>query len=184
VLLAAYSRVRGSQARRTITTRHRALLACRSPPRSSRWRTVLPEEAESGATPHRRAKLASLRSRCGLSPAATSSAPATSVPTPSGRGQLRCGLDDQPVQLGIQPADLGGKGQPTAGQLAHGQLGRRQRRGKRPRPEAGRTGDQRLDRQGADLGAERLGGGDDQVVELVGGLGAGEYRAQLYTCRM
>ncbi len=36
VLLAAYARVRGSQARRTITMRHKALLACRSPPRSSR----------------------------------------------------------------------------------------------------------------------------------------------------
>lgn len=36
-----------------------------------------------GATPHRCAHAASERSRCGLSPAATSSALATSVPTPS-----------------------------------------------------------------------------------------------------
>jgi hypothetical protein len=46
LLLAMYSRVRESQARRTSTTRHRALLACRSPPRSSRWRTGGEQAAE------------------------------------------------------------------------------------------------------------------------------------------
>ena len=43
---------------------------------------VLPEEAGIGATPQRRAKAASLRSRRGLSPAATGKVAAVSVPTP------------------------------------------------------------------------------------------------------
>ncbi len=46
-----------------------ALLAARSPPRLSRWRTVFPEEAGTGLTPHNDAKLASDRNLSGLSPA-------------------------------------------------------------------------------------------------------------------
>ena len=38
---------------------HRARLAWRSPPRFSRWRVTLPEEASSGETPHRWAQAAS-----------------------------------------------------------------------------------------------------------------------------
>jgi hypothetical protein len=56
---------------RTMTIRHSALLAIRSPPRFSRCRLVLPEEAGSGATPHTLAKAGSLDRRSGLSPAAT-----------------------------------------------------------------------------------------------------------------
>ena len=40
-----------------------ALLAWRSPPRLSRWRTVLPEEAGIGAVPLQRAKAASFLKR-------------------------------------------------------------------------------------------------------------------------
>lgn len=47
-------------------------LACRSPPRLSRWRLVFPELAGIGAAPHRAAKEASVRIRSGLSPAVTS----------------------------------------------------------------------------------------------------------------
>src|SRR6266508_2809435 len=54
-----------------MTIRHSALLAIRSPPRFSRCRLVLPEEAGSGATPYSLAKAASLDNRSGLSPAAT-----------------------------------------------------------------------------------------------------------------
>src|SRR3954453_21884088 len=50
----------------------RAKLACRSPPRLSRWRVVRPLLAGTGATPQRWAKAASERSRSGLSPAVTS----------------------------------------------------------------------------------------------------------------
>jgi hypothetical protein len=58
-----------------------ALLACRSPPRYSRCRSVRPEDTGIGAAPHSRAKDASDRSRSGLSPAVTSSCPAVSTPT-------------------------------------------------------------------------------------------------------
>ena len=46
-----------------------ALLAARSPPRLSRCRTVFPEDAGTGLTPHNDAKLASDRNLSGLSPA-------------------------------------------------------------------------------------------------------------------
>src|SRR6266487_6554849 len=58
---------------------HSAELACRSPPRLSRWRSCLPEEAPTGLAPHSAAKLASLRTRPGLSPAVASSVAATWV---------------------------------------------------------------------------------------------------------
>jgi hypothetical protein len=45
-------------------------LASRLPPRLSRWRVVLPDEAGSGATPHRRAKGDLAPQPLGLSPAA------------------------------------------------------------------------------------------------------------------
>src|SRR3712207_4131488 len=57
-------------------------LAPRFPPLLRRWREVFPEDAARGATPHRRAKDASLLSLSGLSPTATSKAAAVSVPTP------------------------------------------------------------------------------------------------------
>src|SRR5829696_5479558 len=60
----------------------RALLARRSPPRLSRRRWVLPEEASTGLTPQSAAKDASLWRRSGLSPAVMSSAAAVSGPTP------------------------------------------------------------------------------------------------------
>src|SRR3954447_24282118 len=58
----------------------RALLAARSPPLLSRWRVVLPDEAGTGLTPHRAAKLASERKRCTLSPAVRSNCAADSWP--------------------------------------------------------------------------------------------------------
>ena len=57
-----------------------ALFADLSPPRWSRCRLVLSEDAGIGATPQRWAKAASLRSRSGLSPMVTSSAAAVSGP--------------------------------------------------------------------------------------------------------
>ena len=62
--------------------RQSALLARRLPLRLRRWRTVAPEDASMGQTPHSAAKDPSVRIRSGLSPAATSSADATSAPTP------------------------------------------------------------------------------------------------------
>jgi hypothetical protein len=53
-----------------MTMRHRALLACRSPPRLSRCPTTLPEEAWIGLAASSADQVRSLRSRSGLSPAA------------------------------------------------------------------------------------------------------------------
>ena len=67
---------------RTMTMRHSALLAWRSPPRSRRCRLLLPDEAGMGATPHRWAHAASEYRRSGLSPALINRAAAVSGPTP------------------------------------------------------------------------------------------------------
>ena len=78
-----YPVVRASCATRTMTMRHNAAFAWRSPPWSSRTRPlVLPEDAGIGATPQRWAKADSDLSRSGLSPAVTKSAAAVSGPTP------------------------------------------------------------------------------------------------------
>ena len=66
----------------------RAELAWRLPPRLRRWRYVFPLDAGIGQTPHIMAKLASERSRSVLSPTATMTAPAFSVPTPSSSSRL------------------------------------------------------------------------------------------------
>src|SRR5215207_10526503 len=65
VRLATYSRVRSTQLIRPSASTCSARLASRLPPRFRRWRAVLPEEAGTGATPHRRAKDASLLSLSG-----------------------------------------------------------------------------------------------------------------------
>jgi hypothetical protein len=65
-----------------MTMPHKAELAWRSPPRSRRSRTTLPEEAGMGATPHRCAQAASERVLPGLSPAVTSKVAAVPTPTP------------------------------------------------------------------------------------------------------
>jgi hypothetical protein len=101
VLLAAYGRVRGSQARRRHAAQAReASLAAQ------------PLGVVAGGD----------RQRAGHVGA-----------DPKQRGQLRCRLGDQPVQLAIEPADLSVKQLPAASKLPHGQLGRCHRRVKRPR---------------------------------------------------
>ncbi len=67
---------------RVMTICHSAELAWRSPPRLRRWRICLPEEASTGLAPHSAAKLASVRSRLGLSPTVTSSVLADWVAAP------------------------------------------------------------------------------------------------------
>ena len=66
----------------------RAQFAARSPPRESRCLLVLPDDAGTGAAPHRAAKEASDRSRSGFPPAVISSWAAVFGPTPY-RQQLR-----------------------------------------------------------------------------------------------
>jgi hypothetical protein len=79
---AMYAWVRRSRPIRNIQTVCSARLASRLPPRLSRCLTTLPEEASMGETPQRLAKDASLFNLLGLSPTATSSVAAWSVPTP------------------------------------------------------------------------------------------------------
>jgi hypothetical protein len=61
-----------------------------------RWRTVLPEDAWIGEDPHSIEKAASECRRSGLSPAATSSAPAVLAGAEQGH-ELGCRRGDQPV---------------------------------------------------------------------------------------
>src|SRR5680860_1420326 len=68
---------------RTTTARNSAEFAWRLPPRLSRWRLVLPDDAGIGQTPHSLAKAASERIRLLLSPAATSNSAAISGPIPN-----------------------------------------------------------------------------------------------------
>ena len=74
-----------------------------------------------GAAQH--ANAASERSRSGLSPAATSSAPAMSGPTPNTSTRPGAALADQPVQLGLSSvADLAVQGLVAAGEGAKREL--------------------------------------------------------------
>ena len=100
---ATYLRVRSSLLMRVNTMRHSAWFAWRFPPRLRRCRTVLPEDASMGATPHRWANAASLRSRCGLSPAATIRIAAVSIPTPSRARRPGAVARNQLGKLGIDP---------------------------------------------------------------------------------
>jgi hypothetical protein len=71
-----------------------AVLSCRLPPRSRRWRLVLPELTGIGATPAARASLASVANR--LAPAISPSSLAGSQRAEAGLGeQLRRGLLDE-----------------------------------------------------------------------------------------
>src|SRR6266487_4283900 len=107
---AAQALVRGSWARRVMAMVHSAELACRSPPRLSRRRSCLPEEAPAGLAPHSAAKLASRRTRPGLSPAVASSVAATTVATPClARSCLGRGAGEEFPGRGIEPGDLRGQ---------------------------------------------------------------------------
>src|SRR5580700_6581189 len=77
-----YSRVGWWLRIRTITTRYRAALACRLPPRLSRCRFVFPLEAGIGQAPQSLAKAASERMRSGLSPTRMSISAAVPVEIP------------------------------------------------------------------------------------------------------
>lgn len=107
------------------TMRHSALLASRLPPRLSRWRTILPEDASTGLAPHRAAEEASVRIRSGLSPAATSNAEATSGPTPRAPSSARYGQARPATAARRRSGDAVG---PVPG-AGHGRSGHRRVRG-------------------------------------------------------
>src|SRR3974390_3098118 len=109
---------------------HRALLAWRLPPGLKRCRVTRPDDALSGATPHRWAQAASDLSRSGLSPAATSNVAAVSMPTPvmarSSGAPARTSRGDHCIET----FELALEGGPPTGQRAErGLRGRRDRVG-------------------------------------------------------
>jgi hypothetical protein len=73
-------------------------------------------------------------------------------------------------------ADLGGEGLPAAGDGGERVTRRAVGRGGEGGPPAGGQRDFLLERQVPELGADPLGGGVDEAVELVGGCGAGLHR--------
>src|SRR5580700_4181580 len=83
-----------------------ALLAARSPPRLSRCRTVFPDDAGTGLTPHNDAKLASDCNLSGLSPAVRRSwaAPIWPIELPLARRYLE--LHDEIADLDVMIAAI------------------------------------------------------------------------------
>jgi hypothetical protein len=162
---------------------HSALLAWRSPPRLSRCRRVRPEEASSGAAPHRQAPQRALVAEpAGVVPGGGEQRTGhVGTGTEDGH-QPRCGRARQAGERGLQPGDLCGQGLVAPGELPHGQLGRRDRVGWRlPAPQGGDPRDPGSGGQRTQLTTQRFWGADDQRVELVGGLRAGLERERLAT---
>ncbi len=122
--------------------------------------------------------MASLRSRSGLSPAATSSAEAVSVPMPgraisSGAVSATSGFED-----GVELGDLGLEGEGAAGEHPQRELGDRHQVAAGAGPVAGGTLEEPVHVEVAQLGADRLGCGRDDGAHLVEGLGAGLARRE------
>src|SRR3954464_10805583 len=108
-------------------TRCGAALSWRLPPRSRRWRRVLPELAGIGATPAARASLAAVAKRCApaISPASLA---AVSGPNPGSLSSCGASCATSSGDLALEPGDgLGELAQPAqlvAGDPdAHGLLG-------------------------------------------------------------
>src|SRR5215470_6319383 len=119
VRLATKARVRGSEMVRRWAMTHSALLAARSPPRLSRWRLVLPDEACTGLAPHKAASAASPRSRPGLAPAVIRSWAAVTAPAPW-RASRAGACGEQGGDLGFELARFGVQGQPPPAQGCQG----------------------------------------------------------------
>ena len=83
-----------------------ALLAARSPPRLSRCRIVLPDDAGTGLTPQSAAKLASDRSRSGLSPAVSSKLRGADVPDGVPSDEVGCEFVDDGADHRVEIGDL------------------------------------------------------------------------------
>jgi hypothetical protein len=149
-------------------------LACRSPPRLSRWRLVFPLEAGIGETPHKAAK-----GGFGAEPAGVVAAGDKQLGGGLGAGtadggQPGPGDADEHGQLALQGVGFGGKGPAAAGQAAQGGPGSVLRGGwiaggpqPRARSDQGRRGGD------GELLAEPGGCGNQQAPELVDGCGAG-----------
>ena len=153
--------------------RQRAWLAWRSPPRLRRWRVVWPLEAGRGLAPQRAAKDASLWRRWGLSPAAMRSAAAVSGPTPWAAS--RAGLAaahrarSSPSRAAISALSAWWR----LARLRSARLAADERVGGGGRSQAGAGVDEGAAAVAAEVVFERLGGGDEEAVDLVVCLCAG-----------
>src|ERR1700745_4163456 len=95
---------------------HSAELACRSPPRLSRWRSCLPEEASTGVAPHSAAKLASRRAPLGGSPRRGGDTRGHALLV---QELLGGGVAEEFLERGIEPGDLCGELLVAAGHAGH-----------------------------------------------------------------
>src|SRR5215216_1742264 len=100
-----------------------AELACRSPPRSSRCRLVLPEETGIGVVPHRAAKLAGLVIRSELSPAVIKQLRRREGSDAGFGEQLGGQLIDQFCEVAFGVVDLGGEVADSSGEPAQRESG-------------------------------------------------------------
>ena len=139
-----------------MTIRHSALLAIRSPPRFSRCRLVLPEEAGSGATPHSLAKARLARQALGVVPGGDQQGSGDVGPHPrkgeQRRGDRRHYQCQVPVELGDLRAQ---RGVPTS-EMPKGELRRGRGIEERPWPEPGGHSDQTGQRHAAERSTKSL----------------------------
>ena len=87
--------------------------------------------------------------------------------------QSRGGPAGEDGQVGVERVQLGGEGLVAAGQIPQGAAGGDRRVGTVPWVLGGQLRDPLGGGQRVELGAEGVGGSDQQVAQLVGGLGAG-----------
>jgi hypothetical protein len=146
-------------------------LACRSPPRLSLCRWVLPDEAGTGLAPQRAAKAASDRSRCGLSPAVVSSVAALLGPTPEVVSKPGA-VTAVSRWVGLQGLGLGAQGEGAPCQQAQGVFGRCGRGIERAGTQCRAAVQKSADGQIGQALAQRRWGGDQHALELVDRLGA------------
>jgi hypothetical protein len=129
-----------------------------------------------GATPHRWAKAASLRSRSGLPPAVTSKQASRGDRAHTLDGQEFWGcLSHQLAQLRIERLDLGAELLVAPSKDLERKFGCRGWRGDERQPSAKGTGlcDKLRQTGSAQLAPQGIRGGDHQRVQLVGGLSPG-----------
>ena len=150
-----------------MTTTQRALLAWRSPPRLSRQRVTLPDDAWMGATPHRCAHAASERNRWGCRrprPATWRRCrPRRRAPRASWARWRRRGGEQR-----VDGGELVVEGQHPTSEDAHRRLGRGHHRvAAGPRPQPGRDTAEVVAADAAQSVSQLVGRGEAEVADLV-----------------
>jgi hypothetical protein len=134
---------------------------------------TLPEDASTGLAPQRAAKADSERIRCGLSPALTNRGGGHLRADATSGQQRRVGLGAEPGEVLIEVVDLAAEIEMAPGQGPQCRLGRLARGRDIAGPEPGTGGHAPLSAAPSQLGSELVRGVDEQISDLVGGLGAG-----------